>query len=369
MTTLPTPEFISRDPEQITQEMIAQYEAATGRTLQPAQVDRLLIDLVAYREALIRMAIQEAAVQNLVAFARYPMLDFLGEIVGTTRISATPASVLIRFTLVGAQGQAVVVPAGTRVRTTDGRVIFATDAALEIPAGSLSGDVRATAAETGAVGNGYIGGTVSDLLDPVAFVQSASNLDMTMGGADVEDDDRYRERIREAPNQFSVAGSAAAYRYHAMSVSTTIVDVSVTSPLPGTVRLHVLTDVGLPSAQLLQDVADAVSADEVRPLTDTVEVVAPTEAQYQIGATVRFLTGVDVAATLAAVEAAAEDYAAQKRAGLGRDIVPSQIVAALGAVSGVYEVTLAAPLYREVLPSEWANCTLITITQGASADG
>lgn len=60
------PDFIDRDPAQITSEMIAQYEEASGKKLYPAQAERLLIDLFAYRENLVRIAIQEAAKQNLV---------------------------------------------------------------------------------------------------------------------------------------------------------------------------------------------------------------------------------------------------------------------------------------------------------------
>lgn len=58
------PNFIDRDPAQITSEMIAQYEDASGKKLYPAQAERLLIDLFAYRENLVRIAIQEAAKQK-----------------------------------------------------------------------------------------------------------------------------------------------------------------------------------------------------------------------------------------------------------------------------------------------------------------
>ncbi|TQS57189.1 baseplate protein, partial [Salmonella enterica subsp. enterica serovar Typhimurium] len=51
------PDFIDRDPAQITSEMIAQYEEASGKKLYPAQAERLLIDLFAYRENLVRIAI------------------------------------------------------------------------------------------------------------------------------------------------------------------------------------------------------------------------------------------------------------------------------------------------------------------------
>ncbi len=79
-------DVLPNDPQAITAEIVAAYEAATGKTLYPAQVERLLIDLIAYRETLLRAAINDAARQNLVRFARAPMLDYLGELVGVRRL-------------------------------------------------------------------------------------------------------------------------------------------------------------------------------------------------------------------------------------------------------------------------------------------
>ena len=44
--SLPEPSFIDRDPQAITAEIVAQYEQLTGKTLYPAQVERLLIDVI-----------------------------------------------------------------------------------------------------------------------------------------------------------------------------------------------------------------------------------------------------------------------------------------------------------------------------------
>ena len=88
--SLPEPSFIDRDPQAITAEIVAQYEQLTGKTLYPAQVERLLIDVIAYRETLVRIGIQEAAKQNLVAYARAPMLDYLTRIPGREWLAAWP---------------------------------------------------------------------------------------------------------------------------------------------------------------------------------------------------------------------------------------------------------------------------------------
>ncbi|HEY0035899.1 MAG TPA: baseplate J/gp47 family protein, partial [Longimicrobium sp.] len=341
----------------------------THRVLQPAQPESLFISMMAYRESLLRMQIQDVALQNTVAFARAPMLDYLGELVGTPRLDAAAALVTLTFTLSAPQAGPFTIPSHVRVQTTDGKVTFATVNTAVIPAGALTGTSVAEALSVGAAGNGYAPATVTNVLDPVPGVASVTNLAATSGGADVEDDERYRDRIRRAPERFSVAGSVEAYRFHALSVSTTITAVAVTNPSVGVVRLHVLTRDGAPSAALLDQVKTAVSSERVRPLNDTVEVVAAQEVPYTLSAVLRPLAGADIPATTAAVMAAAEAYAADRRAGLGRDVVPSQVVAAL-SVPGVYDVTLYAPDgLVEVGPSEWANCVAIDLQAGAAADG
>lgn len=120
---LTEPDFIERDADKITAEMIAKYEADTGKTLYPAQAERLLIDLWAYREMLVRVAVQEAAKQNLVAFSREPMIDYLGELVDVYRLAAQPATTTLQFSVDEALAIDVLIPAGTRVSASDS-IIF-----------------------------------------------------------------------------------------------------------------------------------------------------------------------------------------------------------------------------------------------------
>src|SRR5882762_9378368 len=100
---LPPPTFINDadglSPNLILADMVAAFQAAAGRTLQPAQVERLLINLYAYRESLVRNAIQYAAQQNLLAFASFPMIDYLGQLLGVARLQAQPATTTLQFSL------------------------------------------------------------------------------------------------------------------------------------------------------------------------------------------------------------------------------------------------------------------------------
>jgi hypothetical protein len=89
---LPPPTFVNDadglNPNLILADMVAAFQSAAGRTLQPAQVERLLINLYAYRESLVRNAIQYAGQQNLLAFAVFPMIDYLGQLLGVSRLGA-----------------------------------------------------------------------------------------------------------------------------------------------------------------------------------------------------------------------------------------------------------------------------------------
>ncbi|WP_019672321.1 baseplate assembly protein [Psychrobacter lutiphocae] len=86
ISQLPEPSFIERDANKITDALIAKYEELSGKPLYPAQADRLMVDVIAYREMMIRTAINEAAKQNLIAFADGVMLDYLGDFFGVVRL-------------------------------------------------------------------------------------------------------------------------------------------------------------------------------------------------------------------------------------------------------------------------------------------
>ena len=367
--SLPEPSFIDRDPQAITAEIVAQYEQLTGKTLYPAQVERLLIDVIAYRETLVRIGIQEAAKQNLVAYARAPMLDYLGELVGVTRLPAQPAKTTLRFTVAAALATNLLIPAGTRVEGGDGTATFATDADVTLLAGQLSIDAAATCEEPGAAGNAWQPGQINNLVDDLGDVEvTAANTTVTSGGIEEEEDDRLRERIKLAPEAFSTAGSRLAYVFHAKSAHQSIVDVAVLSPTPGVVKLYPLLTTGLPDANMLSLVEATCSADRVRPLTDNVQALAPTPIDYAIDAQLVLYKNTDVASVLAQAQAAAEAYKADRAAGLGRDIVPVQVESAL-KVAGVYDIVRTAPAKIVLAENEWARCTGINLVVTGTVDG
>jgi phage-related baseplate assembly protein len=376
--TLPAPVFVNDadglDPNLILADMVAEFETAAGRTLQPAQVERLLINLYAYRESLVRNAIQYAGQQNLLAYAAFPMIDYLGQLLGVARLPAQGAVTTFQFTLANSLAVSYTIPSGTPVGSTDGQFTFATNTALTIPAGALSGTVSGTVTTPGSGGNGYLPGQINVQLNPSVLIASVSNTTVSAGGSAPETDDHLRARIQAAPNQFSVAGPEGAYRFFALGTDPSIIDAQVISPAPGHVSVFILTgpintqpapapnNAGVAGGTLLGNVLNILNGDSVRPLTDTVSVLAVAEVDYLITGTLTLYTDADPVGTMAAATSAVQALAVALASRIQRDIVPSQIVEAL-SVSGVYEVTLTAPAYTPLSPGQWANCTAIALSQ------
>ena len=369
LPALDDPDFIARDPQAITAEIIADYERLSGKTLYPAQVDRLLVDVIAYRETLVRIGVQEAAKQCLVRFAKPPMLNYLGELSGVTQLPAQPAQVTLRFSLDVPLETPLLIPVGTRAESGDGAVTFETEFDAILPAGQLFCDVPATSDTPGSAGNGWGLGQINSLVDTVSDADvSVTNTTIPTGGADTEDIERFRGRIMAAPEKFTTAGSEDAYRERVKDVHQSIVDVAVLSPQEGRVVLVPLLDTGLPGADMLVLIEAGTSGKRVRPLTDKVSVALPEVVDYTIEAALILYKTADAESVLSAAQDAARKWADDRAAGLGRDIVPVQFEAAI-KVPGVYDIVRSSPDKIVIEEHQWARCTSITITIAGVADG
>lgn len=96
------------------------------------------------------------------------------------------------------------------------------------------------------------------------------NVTLSFGGADIESDDRLRDRIILAPESFSVAGPKGAYIYWAKTAHQNIIDVAVESPEPGTVNVYPLMKDGVLTVEVKSLVEEVLNNDKRRPLCDLV---------------------------------------------------------------------------------------------------
>jgi phage-related baseplate assembly protein len=362
--------FVDTDATALTNRLVASYEAFAGKTLHPATPERLFIMWLASILLQDRALFNDAARQNLPRFARGEMLDSLGELYhGEGRLAAKAATTTIRFTLSTTQLSAVLVPQGTRVTTADGTVTFATTKAAYIDIGSLYVDVPAACTVTGESGNGFVAGQISEPVDVFPFLESALNITTSEGGSDAESDEAFYERLRESEDAYSTAGSIGAYKYHARSANAGIADVAVTSPADGEVNVYILMQGGeLPGSEVLEEVEAALSADDVRPLTDSVTVSAPSTVAYNIEFTYYVPTDSPLAGSIEeAVLTAVNEYKTWQSAKMGRDINPSKLISLVMA-TGVKRVDLTAPVYAAVDETEVAALGTESVTNGGYED-
>ena len=365
---LPEPNFIDRNPEQITREWIALYEQKTGKVLQPAQIERLLIDVCAYRETMLRVNIQETAKQNLLSYAPLDILRHIGEPLGVEQLLAGCACTMFRFSIKKALEFDFAIPSGTDVETKDGLFVFTTTVPVIMKAGTLSVDVRGICKTAGATANRYISGSINNLLSPLSQEVSVENITTSDGGVDDEDADSLRERIRQAPEKFSNAGSKGAYRYHTFSAHQSIIDAAILSPSPGVVRIYPLTDTGSPGDEVIAIVQEYLSDEKVRPLTDFVEVKSAERVGFSINAHLILYTFADAPSVMKTIEAKLAEYKTQLREKLGKSVITTQIIAILNSVYGVFRVDLKMPGDIIIQEHQWADLIDFEIVIGGYAN-
>ena len=154
---------------------------------------------------------------------------------------------------------------------------------------------------------------------------------------------------------WATAGAAVHYRYWALSASSDIADVAVDSPEPGWVRIAVLPtghDAEVPES-LLEAVRAVVLREDVRVLTDTVEVVPVTLRFVTVSAQIWLYPDTDMA-VFEALESRLMS-AVEREALLGWDLTRSWIIAQLHQ-PGVQRVVLDSPSEETVVaPNEAAR--------------
>jgi len=337
--------FVPTDSDSILAEVLSDFTTTTGRTLLPGQPEYAFCASMAYRLVLERQRMNAVGNSQLLAFSTAPILDYLVQLVGIERLAPQYAVCTLHFTLVLGHGD-VIIPSGTRVISTDGKVVFATKNDVSVLAGILVANVDAECMTSGLIGNDYAIGTISMIQDVQAYLSTASNIDITAGGSDEETDEQLRARAYKAPSAFSVAGSREAYKFFTFSASPLVIDVSVVSHsdnpvIPyGQVNIYPLLANGNVADGALTAVIQAALSDEkVRPLTDTVVVQTPVKVLYEVNVDIIKFTKASNSDILALVNPTLIAFGKAKMKIMGLDIVNSEIES-ICRVAGVYDLTV-----------------------------
>ena len=229
--------FIETDAAKIFDFVLETLESEVNDPLYGGDERRIMGEAMAQVVVAIYNAANDACRQRLLRYARGATLDALGENRDVYRLAPTSATTTLRFGVIEPTSSNIIIPAGLRV-TGDFVRYFTTDSTVVLYAGSLSVDVTATAENGGAEYNDIATGALANIVDvsEVPLLDYVTNLTATEGGGDIEDDESYRERIREAENKLSTAGTAKAYKYWAMSANTRVSDAVVISDTEKTSR-------------------------------------------------------------------------------------------------------------------------------------
>jgi phage-related baseplate assembly protein len=376
---LPDLVFVERDTATIEASMLSIVERELSKaadrtvTLTLADPRRAVVSAAVLLFAQAYQNINFAGRQNTQPYAIGDFLLAMGKLVLGDKADKLPASHAVsteRFTLSAARSSVTTIEAGYRLSA--GGVLFETTEDVEIAIGDLTGDAKIQAVEAGTSGNDFVPGQINAMVNPIPFMASVTNLTKSQGGAPEESDDDYRERIRNAPNSFSVAGPEEAYAFWAKSASSAIADVSVITDAssPGVVTIVPLLAGGvIPGMEILDLVYEAVSPKNKRPQTDLVQTAAPEAVSYDVGITywVDKRDAKKSATIQAGVAQAVDDYAAWQRAALGRDVNPDQLRAMVMA-AGAKRLTVASPAFTALSGYQVAQEGALSVTYGGLED-
>ena len=367
-TTSPDISFVNTDAETLVNTMIQAYEVIALRKLHPADPVRVFILWIADIIAQERTIINESARQNIPRYAEGDYLDSLAELFkDTERLKPAAAITTLRFYLSAPQLSTQIIPRGTRA-TVGGEIMFETTETIHIPPGATHGEAASVCQTAGEIGNGYAPGGITELVDIYPFYERMENTTTSEGGADIETDAHFYERLRDSMEAFSTAGSVGSYVYWVKTASQKITDVKLTSPEPGVVDIRVLLENGeFPDSEMIQHIH--ATLDGKRPMTDTVIVSEPNTRPFDVDF-VYYLPRQIVDSTTAiktAAEAAVSAYLYWQTERMGRDINPDELRYRL-KTAGVKRVELAAPVYAVVSDNEVAAYRDINIVYGGVED-
>lgn len=383
-----------KDASTVTAEALATYKEATksaanpnGTTLAPADPRRLHLNALLALLVQIRALIDFSGKQSLLRFVSDEFIDELAELWGEERIAAQPSVCTERFSF--ATSDARTIAAGVRV--TDGTNIWTVTVDTSATADHIDAPVECTV--VGGDTNGIAPGQIDTLVDPtdVPGCTGVANTTETVSGRNTEALEDFRERLRDVPESRSTCGPRTAYEAAAVEASASVADavalgpddgddMAGSPPSPGHVFVLVLEgerdDAGVltsvipePSGGVITAVDDALSAEDVRPLTDFVTVKAPEWADFD--SIVTYFIAESRSDSASEIQDAVEEaYAAWllwQQSAIGRDVNPSELTTRL-VNAGAKRVAVTLPAFTSLLRDESARCVYSVLTYGGVED-
>ncbi len=345
-------EVIDSDAWEIKRDMIDKFQELSGRTLTEASPETLIFNTVAYLIGLREEKYNDDIKQNYLRFARDKRLDLKGEFYGKRgeRLGEQPATADFKFTISAVQNRNIIIPKGTRIKYFD--LYFETIVENKIITGELEVIIKAKCKELGVIGNGIPEGQIVELVDIYPYYKSVENITSTAGGSDIDEDETYRNRIKDISSSYTTAGSREAYIFWTKSSTPEVVDVTVETPRAGEVDVFVLLK-NNNFEELKPRILDVLNDEKIRPLTDKVNVKKINEISYDIDFDyfIDKENEVNLKQIKKDVDNAVKEYKEWQGTKIGRDIIPDELIRLLKE-TGIKRVVLRAPIYQIIRNNE-----------------
>ena len=321
--------YLTYDKDAIWEKMILAYLDAGGDILYPGDEKEILLRAVLSIVMQAFAGVDNALRMQTLRYAVGDYLDMLGEQRGCARIAASKATATVTI-VTNATGEADVLPTGTAM-TADGEIFYLLTEELILSGGVQTLTASVEADRAGSVGNALTAGTQLQPSATSLAINSIVAASDAAGGNEEEDDETYRDRIRSYGLTSVSAGPARQYEQVAMSVSSEIVDARALNLGAGQVGVYLILSSETGTAAILQAVEEALSADDVRPLTDSVTVAQATDVPYVLN--VRYAIDSEQSTSSRAIAAAIDEavtaYQDWQESRVGRAFNPDRLMAAI----------------------------------------
>lgn len=165
-----------------------------------------------------------------------------------------------------------------------------------------------------------------------------------------ESDSSLRRRVQLYPEKLAAAGSRLAYIAHALDLDD-VADAYAVQPRAGDVLVYIQShsNAGIASRKLLAHVQQYLSAEDKRPLCDSVTVQAATAKPITLRYATRYQSQLGKTSVQQAQQTALQQLIAE-HSGLGAQLALSKIIGALDVV-GAEKVILHEPQHDVICQS------------------
>lgn len=304
----------------------------------PSAPHTVILETQAWLLAQMAYRINQVPEQNFIEFAR---------LFGIEIREATKAQTILRFTTAQAIGN-VTVPSGTRVSTEDGNVVFETTANLTIVHPATTGTV---AARNLVVGHTLVASNkLTKILDNIAFIGAATNLNAIDSGTDAESLEstldrvkRYQRRgerivstkdLEEAILEEALEGNGVVRAFpFVKNGEFQEEDSNRKIEVPGHTTVIVMTANGENIDSLMMAKIGAVLNQCIG--NQFIYVVNPQFVEFNVSVNVKLTVGTPQGAVLTAIENNLRSFYAASREQFGRKIYRSEIIAVIEGTNGV----------------------------------